>query len=68
MPKRLKYFSNRLMVEPNTLRDTRTWSPALHRLITTAMIAAMPVAVATACSALSRAAMRSSKARTVGLV
>jgi hypothetical protein len=56
------------MVEPNTLRDTSTWSPALHRLITTAMIAAMPVAVATACSAPSSAAMRSSNARTVGLV
>ena len=34
----------------------------------TAMIAAMPVAVATACSAPSSAAMRSSNARTVGLV
>ena len=68
MPKRLRYFSNRLMVEPNTLRDTSTWSPALHWLITMARIAAMPDAVATACSAPSRAAMRSSKARTVGLV
>ena len=50
------------------LRDTNTWSPALHRLITTARIAAMPVAVATACSAPSKAAIRSSNARTVGLV
>jgi hypothetical protein len=41
---------------------------ALHWLITMARIAAMPDAVATACSAPSRAAMRSSKARTVGLV
>ncbi|MCY1556084.1 hypothetical protein D3C76_1010170 [compost metagenome] len=68
MPKRLKYFSNRLMVEPNTLRDTSTWSPALHRLITSERIADMPVEVATACSAPSSAAMRSSKVRTVGLV
>ena len=68
MPKRLKYLSNRLMVEPNTLRDTSTWSPALHRLITMARMAAMPEAVPTACSAPSMAAMRSSKVRTVGLV
>ncbi len=56
------------MVEPNTLRETSTWSPELHRLITRARIADMPDAVATACSAPSRAAMRSSKVRTVGLV
>ena len=68
MPKRLKYFSNRLMVEPNTLRETSTWSPALHRLMTMARMADMPEAVATACSAPSRAAMRVSKVRTVGLV
>ncbi|MCY1448552.1 hypothetical protein D9M71_652310 [compost metagenome] len=64
----MKYFSNRLMVEPNTLWETSTWSPALHRAITVERIADIPVEVATACSAPSRAAMRSSKARTVGLV
>ncbi|MNO09956.1 hypothetical protein D3C81_2335150 [compost metagenome] len=64
----MKYFSNRLMVEPNTLCDTSTWSPALHSDMTTARIAAMPVEVPTACSAPSMAARRSSKARTDGFV
>ena len=62
------YLPNRFTVVPNTSCEQTTWSPALSSAIAVLSTAAMPDAVATAASAPSSAARRSSNARTVGFV
>ena len=57
-----------LMVEPNTLREQMTWSPAFSRPMTSSMIAAMPLEVAMQASVPSSAARRRSIIIVVGLV
>ena len=52
---------------PNRLRLHMRWSPALKKARMAALMAAMPVAVATAASAPSRMAMRRANAAVVGL-
>ena len=56
------------MVEPNTLREQITWSPAFSKAIAVSMIAAMPLEVAMQASLPSSAARRRSNIVTVGLV
>ena len=67
-PKRAKTLVNSEMVEPNTLCDMSTWSPARSSARPRLRIAPMPDAAATQRVPPSSAASRSSKARTVGLV
>ena len=56
------------MVEPNTLREQMTWSPAFSRPITSSMMADMPLDVAMQASVPSSAARRRSIIMVVGLV
>ena len=67
-PNLARNLLSKTVVVPNTLREHTRWSPARSRAMQVLSIAAMPEAVATACSAPSRAAMRASKVRTLGLV
>jgi hypothetical protein len=55
------------MVEPNTLREHTTWSPAFRRPITSSITAAMPLEVAMQAPVPSSAARRRSIMLTVGL-
>ena len=59
---------NKLIVDPKTLRETTTWSPAFKVARQVVRMAAIPDAVATHRVPPSRPARRSSKVRTVGLV
>ena len=66
MPKRCR-MPNICRVAPKSSNAATTWSPARVRLITVAMIADMPEAVATQASPPSSAASRPWNAATVGL-
>ena len=57
-----------MMVEPNTLGEQTTWSPAFSSPIPSSRIAAMPLEVAMHASVPSSAARRRSNIGTVGLV
>ncbi len=59
---------NSMMVEPNTLREQTTWSPAFKRPMPSSRMALMPLEVAMQASAPSSAARRRSNIITVGLV
>ena len=67
MPKRAMWLFSRPMVVPNRLRLQIRWSPALRKVSRAALMAAMPVEVATAASPPSKMAMRLAKAAVVGL-
>jgi len=67
MPNRPSTSLKSRTVAPNTPAPQTTWSPALSRASAVARMAAMPELVATASSAPSSAASRSSNIRTVGL-
>ena len=67
MPKRLRMLLNNCTVDPNTLAEQTTWSPARKVAMQHDRIALMPLAVAMQASAPSSAARRSWKAVTVGL-
>ena len=56
-----------MIVEPNTLREQITWSPAFSTAMPVSRIALMPLAVAMQASAPSSAASRRSNIITVGL-
>ena len=56
------------MVEPNTLWEQITWSPALSKPMHIKVMAAMPLAVPIQASVPSSAASRCSMLVTVGLV
>ncbi len=58
---------NSITVEPNTLREQTTWSPALRSPMPSSRIALMPLAVAMHASLPSSAARRRSIIVTVGL-
>ena len=68
MPKRGMMVPSNCCVAPNRPVDATTWSPLLHSAMTRERMADIPDAVATHASAPSRAARRSWKAATVGLV
>ena len=67
-PNFLNTLLNMFTVEPKMLCDATTWSPACNNPMQVERIAAMPLAVATHCSAPSSAARRCSNMVTVGLV
>jgi len=68
MPVRARMFENSCTVAPNRPLEATMWSPFFRCARQTAMIAAMPLAIATQSSAPSSAARRSSNMVTVGLV
>ena len=66
-PNRGKSSSTTQRHDPNSAFAATTWSPARTCPISAAVTAAMPLAVARAASAPSKAAMRASNIATVGL-
>ena len=66
-PKRASSPPSSLIVEPKTLREHTTWSPAFSSAIAVSRIAAIPLAVPMQASVPSSAASRRSIVATVGL-
>ena len=66
MPNFANSRPNSMMVDPNTLREQMTWSPAVSRPMPSRRMALMPLAVPMHACAPSSAASRRSNIMTVG--